>query len=194
MMHRLLHDRTAATAAEFAIVLPLLLIFLFGIIDAGRWLWTYNEATKAAQMGARFAVVTNPVSSSLNADYVGQCSPALTQGDNIPASCFSTITCTNTSCTSGTRDGTAFTKIVTRMQAILPQLTASNVTVKYSASGLGYAGNPNGPDLSPVVTVQIGAPTRLQFTPITSFLLATISMPIFTESLTAEDENGAQSN
>jgi hypothetical protein len=81
------------------------------------------------------------------------------------------------------------------MRLFLPQLTAANLTVEYSPSGLGYAGNPNGPDLSPLVTVKIGAPaTPLPFTPITSFLLTTMNMPSFTTTLTAEDLSGADSN
>jgi Flp pilus assembly protein TadG len=196
MIGKLLRDRTAASAAEFAIVLPLLLLFIFGIIDAGRWIWTYNKAEKAAQMGARMAVVTNPLSSSLTATYVGACSPALTQGDLIPADCFSTVTCTSTGCSDGsTEDTTAFNAIVARMQKFLPQVTAANVAVEYTSSGLGYAGNPNGPDISPLVTVKIGTPaTALQFTPITSMLLATMTMPNFTTTLTAEDLSGSQSN
>ena len=55
----LLRDRSAASAAEFALVLPLLLLFLFGIIDAGRFMWEYNRAEKATQVGARVAVVTD---------------------------------------------------------------------------------------------------------------------------------------
>ncbi|WP_246444371.1 TadE family protein [Sphingomonas sediminicola] len=50
-----------ATAAEFAMVLPLLILFLFGIIDVGRYMWTLNQVEKATQMGARMAVVTNMV-------------------------------------------------------------------------------------------------------------------------------------
>ena len=194
MIRALLRDRTGASAAEFALVLPLLILFLFGIVDVGRWLWIYNEAEKATQIGARFAVVTTPVSSAINQNYVGQCNPPLTQGDAIPASCFPAITCTNASCSSGALNSTAFTNIVNRMRPFLPGLEEANVTIEYSPSGLGYAGNPDGPDISPVVTVKIGTPTALQFAPITFLLLSSMDMPTFTTSLTAEDLSGAKSN
>ena len=194
MIRALLRDRTAASAAEFALVLPLLILFLFGIVDVGRWLWVYNSAEKATQIGARVAVVTNPVSSAIAQSYLGLCNPPLTQGDAIPASCFGTITCTNASCTSGALDPAAFTEVVNRMKAILPGLEEENVTIQYSPSGLGYAGNPSGPDVSPLVTVKIGDPTPLQFEPITFLLLSSMDMPTFTTSLTAEDLSGAQSN
>jgi Flp pilus assembly protein TadG len=198
MMRRLFQDRTAAAGAEFALVIPLLLLLLLGIVDVGRWLWTYNRAEKAAEMGARFAVVTSPITSALNTDYVGACSPVLTQGDPIPASCFSKITCTSSACTSGSIDTNAFNAVVTRMQKLLPELAAANVSIEYNSSGLGYAGNPNGPDISPVVTVKIGdstaGATPLPFTPITALLFETMNMPTFTASLTAEDLRGSQSN
>jgi len=202
MMRRFLLDRTAAAGAEFALVLPLLLILLFGIIDTGRWLWTYNRAEKAVQMGVRFAAVANPPDNTLfNTKYVGV--GTLTQGDLIPASAFGTMTCTDTSCTCTTNPCPAadtytqadFRNVVDRMKAFLPEVGYSNVAIEYSSSGLGYAGNPNGPDLSPLITVKIGDPaTPLPFTPITSFLFATFDMPVFRASMTAEDERGAQSN
>ncbi len=69
----LLRDRSAASAAEFALVLPLLLLFLFGIIDAGRFMWEYNKAEKATQVGVREAVVTDVIPGGLaTASYVGQ--------------------------------------------------------------------------------------------------------------------------
>jgi Flp pilus assembly protein TadG len=172
-------------------VLPLLLVLLFGLIDTGRFLWTYNRAEKATQMGARMAVVTNYVSSDIGNSYVAACSPGLVQGDVIPASCFGSITCDNAGCSSGTQDATAFGTIVSRMQVFLPEIADDNVTIEYSASGLGYAGNPVGPDISPLVTVKV---TGLQFTPLTSLMLASFTMPPFTTSLTAEDLSGAQSN
>ena len=36
---RLLRNRSGASAAEFGLVLPLLIILLLGIIDAGRFIW-----------------------------------------------------------------------------------------------------------------------------------------------------------
>ena len=124
-------EQSGSTLPEFALVLPLLMILLFGIIDAGRWMWTYNQAEKATQMGARMAVVTDYASSAIGNSFLGSCSPALTQGDVIPASCFSTITCTSSSCSSGTLNTTAFNNVVTRMKYFLPQLTASNVVIEY---------------------------------------------------------------
>ena len=189
MLRRLLIDRTAASAAEFAMVLPLLLLFLLGIIDAGRYMWSINRAEKAAQMGVRMAVV----SSSIGANYIGQCS--LTAGDPIPASCFSTaITCNNTgtvSCTTGTANTAAFNSILQRMQLFLPELQASDVEIIYSPSGLGYAGNPNGPDLAPLVTVRL---YNLTFQPTIFLALRSIGLPEVRSSLTFEDGQGSLSN
>ena len=53
---RRLSDRGAA-AVEFALVLPLLLLILFGIIDFGRALNTQITLTQAAREGARVAAL-----------------------------------------------------------------------------------------------------------------------------------------
>lgn len=42
---------------EFALVFPLLLLMLFGIIDAGRLIYTYNTVANSARNGARVAIV-----------------------------------------------------------------------------------------------------------------------------------------
>jgi len=54
-----LSSQRAAAAAEFALVLPLAMLFLFGIVDAGRFGWDVNRAEKATQIGARWAVATD---------------------------------------------------------------------------------------------------------------------------------------
>lgn len=198
----LLRSRSGASSAEFALVLPLLILLLFGVIDGGRWLWEVNKAEKAAQAGARFAVVTTPVASGLvTADYLGV--GGLTQGDIIPRTAFGTVTCGSTACCStgltctqpypalGTFDSTAFQRIVTRIRAMHPEVTSANVRIRYSGSGLGYAGDPNGMDVSPLVTVQL---TGLQFRPLFSGMLFGIPMPVFSATLTAEDSDGNQSN
>jgi Flp pilus assembly protein TadG len=42
---------------EFALILPLLLIILFGIVDAGRFFFRYNELQNAVREGARAGAV-----------------------------------------------------------------------------------------------------------------------------------------
>ena len=193
-------DRSGSTAAEFALVLPLLLVFIFAIIDGGRFLWETNRAEKAAQMGARLAVVTAPVSSGLvGQDYIGV--GGLTQGDIIPASALSDMTCTRSSCScsgacptsAATADPNAFDRIVARMQAIKQDIQPADVTVTYKGSGLGYAGNPYGMDISPIVTIEV---TGASFTPITTMVFGapSFSLPTIRTTLTAEDSAGTASN
>ncbi len=54
------------TAVEFALVLPLLCLLLFGMVEMGRLLWTWNAAVEATRLGARLAVVCD-VDRSLGA-------------------------------------------------------------------------------------------------------------------------------
>lgn len=194
-MRRLILDRAGASAAEFALVLPLLILLLFGIIDGGRYMWAINRAEKAAQMGVRMAVVTNYVSSEIGDNYVGQCATPLGAGDTIPAACFTQVTCTrtgaNASCTSGTADTAAFNVVLNRIQAFMPEVQPSNVQIIYSPSGLGYAGNPNGPDVAPLVTVRLFGMT---FTPIVSLAFVSVGLPEARSSLTFEDGVGTASN
>jgi Flp pilus assembly protein TadG len=193
----LLKSTRAASAAEFALTLPLLLVFLFGIIDAGRFAWEYNKAEKATQIGARFAAVTDPVAPGLvNFNFA---TGGLNPGDTIPASALGTITCDSTTCacTSGTcptGTGTptgAWTQLVARMRQIDPSIQATNVQVLYRGSGIGFAGDPTGMDIVPIVTVQL---TNMSFRPLLLLALQTVNMPDFHTSLTAEDSIGSQSN
>lgn len=50
---------SGASAVEFALVLPLLLVVLFGIIDFGFFFGQFNEVRHAAREGARIAAVSN---------------------------------------------------------------------------------------------------------------------------------------
>jgi len=47
---------------EFAIILPLLLMLLFGIFEFGRAMYIKNTLNNAARSAVRVAVVTNPLS------------------------------------------------------------------------------------------------------------------------------------
>jgi Flp pilus assembly protein TadG len=49
--------RRGATAVEYALVLPALLLFVLGIMDGGRLLWTYTTIYRATEAAARCAAV-----------------------------------------------------------------------------------------------------------------------------------------
>lgn len=204
MMRSLRLDRSGASAAEFALVLPLLILFLFGIIDGGRYLWEVNKAEKATQAGARVAIVTDVLDDGLGGeDYVDQIfnGVTLTQGDLIPLSALGQMTCNSAgcSCVSGncpTVIGPSdyddrFNRIVERMQFMKPDIEPSDVTVSYRGSGLGFAGDPNGMEIAPLVTVEL---QNVAFNPLVLAGLATVSLPPFRTTLTAEDSAGDDSN
>jgi uncharacterized membrane protein len=184
-----------SSSVEFAMVLPLLILFVLGIIDAGRLMWSYNRAEKAAQMAARYAAVTNMVPSTLaSADFTLQANGAVPGGEPVPSSAFSSTVCTSGSCTGGWGyNGAAFTSVVDRIRLFMPEVTAADVQIRYENVGLGYAGDPNGPDVAPLITVSL---INLQFRPLVFALFrrATLPMPTVTSSVTGEDMVGTVSN
>lgn len=215
MARRILRSNGGAGAAEFAIVLPLFILLLFGIIDGARFVWEYNKAEKATQVGARVAAVTNVLSPGLrDEDYAGQTAGGTTigAGDRIPAEALGSVLCTASGCTCeagpcpsslGTLDTATFNDIlVERMRQIHPPIGPENVQVRYSGSGFGFAGTAAGPgggggsgteqmEISPLITVTL---VDLEFRPITSLLLASLSMPDFATTMIAEDSVGSVSN
>jgi len=205
---RLLRSRSGASAAEFGLVLPLLLILLLGIIDAGRFIWEYNRGEKATQAGARVAIVTQIIPQGVaDFKYVNQTVGGINylQGDPLAASALGKITCQQTSgalgcscdsangyCPSlGTTNTAGFNAIVTRMQAMYPRVSAARVVVEYSGSGVGYAGDPSGMDISPLVTVKL---KNVPFNPLVLFGLVNFNLPSFSTTLTAEDSASVYSN
>ena len=191
-VRKLARDRGGASAAEFAMVLPLLLIFLLGIIDVGRLMWTVNRAEKATHMGVRYAVVTDFVPATLATQNFALTN-GIPGGDPVPTSAFASTTCDNSTCTNGWGyNATAFANIVGRMQAMLPEITAADVQIDYENVGLGYAGDPHGPDVAPLIRVRL---RNLAFEPILFSLFGgTITLPDFRAALTAEDGDGTVSN
>lgn len=64
-------DERGAALVEFTLVLPVLLVVLFGIIDFGKAFNYWIDSTHLANTGARFAVVNrNPASSGSLQSYI----------------------------------------------------------------------------------------------------------------------------
>jgi Flp pilus assembly protein TadG len=53
---------------EFALILPVLLLLIFGIVDAGRLIFTYNTVSNAARDGARVAIVNQSLTGTNTCD------------------------------------------------------------------------------------------------------------------------------
>jgi Flp pilus assembly protein TadG len=198
---RLWKGRDAAVGAEFAMLLPLTLILLLGTFDVGRYMYELNKVEKATQMGARMAVVTDMVPGGLAATNFGT---SLGQGAAIPTSSFGAATCSKpagtVTCNCSTTpcptltpvNSAAFDAVVTRMRLIDGTISAANVNIIYTNSGLGYAGDPNGPDVAPIVRVEV---THASFAPLVfSMFGATLPFPTQSASLTLEDGTGSTSN
>lgn len=201
-----LRDRSAASAAEFALVLPPFLLFLLGTFDVGRFIWFVNENEKAAQIGARWAVATDMICTGLNDwSFAVDQSPPIPQGRPVTEGVFPGIKfdpkISQSSCTCDNDDGvcsfpttadqTAFLTLVGRMQDIQPRIVPNDVTVDYEWSGLGYSGDPGGADVAPIVTVTIG---NLDFRPLFLARLIPIGIPGASYSLTMEDGDGDFAN
>lgn len=206
--------QSGASAAEFALILPVFLLFLLGLIDAGRYMWAVNEAEKATQVGARWAVATDLVPTALatHSFVLNETSNPVAQGEPVPESKFPGVRCTGTgsgttvtatcvcgipggptgtctfATTPGTKGSTAFGQIVAKMHSIYPRIATSDVVVDYLNSGLGYSGDPNGADVAPFVRVSI---INQQF-PLFFMLGRNVSMPEFSYGLTMEDGTGTK--
>lgn len=196
-------DRSASSAAEFALVLPLFLLLLLGTIDVGRWMWSAGQAEKATMMGARYAVVTDMVPSDLYS-YSFAISGGIPQGAVVPQTSFPGVSCSSNggtvscACVTGgtcsfglTADQTAFDRVVARMNSIYGPVQADNVQIDYTWSGLGYAGDPNGSDVDPIVTVSL---QNLSFRPLSLGTLSNLGLPGTSHSLTMEDGAGSRGN
>jgi hypothetical protein len=72
-----------------------------------------------------------------------------------------------------------------------PDIAQSNVRITYRGSGLGFAGDPNGMEIAPLVTVEL---IGVQFRPLVLFNSVAFNLPAFRTTLTAEDSSGSQSN
>ena len=60
---RLFRAARGQSLVEFALVIPILLILVFGIIDFGMGLRSYISLTNATREGARFGAIGNPAGS-----------------------------------------------------------------------------------------------------------------------------------
>jgi Flp pilus assembly protein TadG len=125
---------------EFALIIPLFLLMLFGIIDIGRVIWANDALTNAAREGARFAsvkgsntdMVTTATKQNIRDATQGM---AIAGGMNtVVTVCYSAVhVSTSTAGCSGDTDETG----ATNMRGSLVTVTVSSTVPILTGSLLG---------------------------------------------------------
>ncbi|TIN49727.1 MAG: pilus assembly protein [Mesorhizobium sp.] len=209
MIRRFAKSEDGAATVEMAIVSTLLFTLVLGFVDFGYALYQWNAATKAVQLGARLASISDPVATALAA-----AAPTTTPGAPVVAAAYAPFVCTYTAgtgaCSSGgTFNAANFSRIfrgdtantnddtcpaITPEQRpnirpgmchFFPGLRRDNVVITYSATGLGYQTRMGGP--VPTITVSLQNRT-FQFFFLGGLLgFGDLTMPSMLSTVTGED-------
>ena len=87
------HKTRGQAMVEFALVLPIFAILLFGIIDIGRYVYTANALSNGAREGARAGSVANRPSPTCDGLTRGNCIIAVAGANSwgVPAANVTTV-------------------------------------------------------------------------------------------------------
>ena len=158
MKGKLARDTEGAALIEAALILPVLLILVFGMADLALYFWQLNSAQKSVQLGVRRAIVSDSVAigpgltASESSTYwnglpLGQrCAPSAEGSSLCPVfkvTCSFTTgcVCEVTSCRF-TFSETRLRPILQAMRATLPHLQPEQIEISYETNYLGYVGRP----------------------------------------------------
>ncbi|RUW25283.1 MAG: pilus assembly protein [Mesorhizobium sp.] len=205
MIRRFAKSEDGAAMVEMTIVSTLLFALTLGFVDFGYAFYQWNAATKAVQVGARLASISDAVATNL-----AIAAPTANPGAPVVAGAYGPFVCSYSgatgSCTnSGGFSAAAFSRIFRGDAAVTnddacPALTGtqrpgmchffsgllrSNVVVTYTATGLGYQTRLGGP--VPTITVSLQNRT-FQFFFLQGLMgFANINMPSMLSTVTGED-------
>ena len=123
LLRRLAGDRHGASAVEFALIATPLFLFLFGIEETARIMWTQSAINMAVEDGARYSSVSGPTGSCTAAATVQSYAASRAWGMSLPSGDF---TATTAACGCQVTASVPFTPIV-------PNLVPYNITLTASA-------------------------------------------------------------
>lgn len=181
MGNSLARDTNGSALLEFTLVFPLLLVVVLGIIDVGLLVFRYAGVSNATYNGVRYAVVSNPVATGVNAPTTGKNGTvngqSCSDSSGTPTACNEIdIYCIADSGTSGSCkkvDGTAsgyafdngaFQRILDKMNSVslgVP-IKRQEVKISYQSTGLGYVGRVAGSQMNVTVAIRCKT-TQLYF-------------------------------
>ena len=158
-------DRNGATMVDFAFLLPVMLVFTFGIIDLTLFLFDYHRAGEATRQGTRTATIA----------------PTIINVDDLTPGAKATCTSSGGAVSCGgyaTPDSASFARVLTQMQFIQPYVAENNVVIDYELSDVGDPTTPGG--ALPLVTVSlVNMPFDLTMMKALPLMPTTFQMPTF---------------
>ena len=126
------------TLVEFALVVLIFLVVLFGILEFSRALWTYNTIVQATRAGARFAVVELPsVTNQTVKNYVVYHNSAGTGSPVLPGLDTSNVTVTYTRIDPNTGNPVAATTLQDKYNSAYVQVGITGYTFNFLVPILG---------------------------------------------------------
>ncbi|RWC54962.1 TadE/TadG family type IV pilus assembly protein [Mesorhizobium sp.] len=206
MIKRFAKSEDGAAMVEMTIVSSLLFALVFGFVDFGYAFYQWNAATKAVQVGARLASISDPVATAL-----ATAAPTTTPGAPVIPSAYAPFVCQytgNTGACNGDsakfnaagfstifRGDTTYTNDNTcpvlaagqrpGMCHFFPGLHRDNIAITYTATGLGFQTRLGGP--VPTITVNLQNIT-FQFFFLKGLMgFNDITMPSMLSTVTGED-------
>ncbi|WP_411962208.1 TadE/TadG family type IV pilus assembly protein [Mesorhizobium sp. CA4] len=195
-----------AAMVEMTIVATLLFALVLGFVDFGNAFYQWNAATKAVQIGARLASISDPIAPQIATAGITTMPGAPIPAGNFDYTCngaTSACTCAGSGCVAGTFTAANFNRIFRGdatgvgacpalaagqrpgMCHFFPRLQPANVVVRYTATGLGYQTRAGGP--VPTITVSLQNVT-FQFFFLQGLMgFNNITMPSMLSTVTGED-------
>ncbi len=127
-VHKKLRSESGASAVEFALLLPVLMMVLFGIIEFGMALYRQSILTNASREGARLGIVLS-VPPITNAAVDAKIDAYLTAAGINPG----TVTRNTPVLTGGTGSNVTVTLTLPYTYVVLPGLTSITPTINLVA-------------------------------------------------------------
>jgi hypothetical protein len=159
-MRRLFRDRSGQSLVEFALVFPIFMLLLFGLIDGGRLVYQHSVLSQAAREGARLA--------SVEASWIGVSDPGC--GSAGGPVCPANVTAMKTDIISAAN----------RMIAPFASIASADVFVRCDPSGGAPSGNWTGTSCSSNTTGHVASVrvtgTFRAITPIVSQIVGIVPM------------------
>jgi Flp pilus assembly protein TadG len=119
-------SRRGQALVEFAVVLPVIVLVIMGLVDLGRGIFTYNTLAQASRQAARTAIV-NQTSATVKSSAIAYAATLGLSASNVDV-CFKTSKSTQTNCASSTDDCSQADREIGCLAVVVTHVTYAPMT------------------------------------------------------------------